>query len=74
MLASASQASAGPKYISSHRASCDRDRDRLPGSTRAAVPDRITEDLADQQDRHIPARVPRAENLRDERAGGTGRP
>jgi hypothetical protein len=23
----------------------DRDRDRLPGSTRAAVPDRITEDL-----------------------------
>jgi hypothetical protein len=37
----------------------DRDRDRLPGSTRAAVPDRITEDLADQQDGHIPARVPR---------------
>jgi hypothetical protein len=36
----------------------DRDRDRLPGSTRAAVPDRITEDLADQQDGHIPARVP----------------
>jgi hypothetical protein len=37
----------------------DRDRNRLPGSTRAAVPDRITEDLANQQDRVISARVPR---------------
>jgi hypothetical protein len=46
-----------------------RDRDRLPGSTRAGVPDRITKDLAHQQDRHIPARVPGAEYLRDERAG-----
>jgi hypothetical protein len=49
----------------------DRDRDRLPGSARAGVPDRITEDLADQQDSHIHARVPRAEYLRDERTGGT---
>jgi len=32
----------------------DRDRNRLPRSTRAAMPDRITEDLAHQQDRHIP--------------------
>ncbi len=48
----------------------DRDRDRLPGSTRAAVPDTVTEDLADQQDSHVPARVPGAEHLRDERAGG----
>jgi hypothetical protein len=37
------------------------------------VPDRITEDLPDQQDGHIPARVPRAENLTDERAGGRAR-
>ena len=49
----------------------NRDRDRLPGSTRAGVPDRITEDLAGQQDGHIPARVPRAEYLRDECTGGT---
>jgi hypothetical protein len=48
----------------------DRHRDRLPGSTRAGVPDTITEDLADQQDGHLPARVPRAEYLRDERTGG----
>jgi hypothetical protein len=48
----------------------DRDRDRLPGSTRAGVPDRITEDLADQQDGHISARVPRAEYLTHELAGG----
>jgi hypothetical protein len=34
------------------------------------VPDTITEDLADQQDGHLPARVPRAEYLRDERTGG----
>jgi hypothetical protein len=32
--------------------------------------DRITEDLADQQDGHIPARVPRAEHLTDEPTGG----
>jgi hypothetical protein len=48
----------------------DRDRDCLPGSSRAGVPDTITEDLADQQDSHIPARVPRSENLRHEPAGG----
>jgi hypothetical protein len=33
--------------------------------------DTVTEDLADQQDGHIPARVPGTEYLRDE---GTGRP
>jgi hypothetical protein len=49
----------------------DRHRDRLPGSTRAGMPDGITEDLADQQDRVVSARVPRTECLRDERAGGT---
>ena len=49
----------------------DRDRDRLPGSTRARVPDRITEDLADQQFSVITARVPGAEYRRDERTGGT---
>ncbi len=32
--------------------------------------DRITEDLADQQDSHIPARVRGAEYPRDERSGG----
>jgi hypothetical protein len=47
----------------------DRDRDRLPGSTRAAMPDGITEDLADQQDSHVSARVPGAEYLRDECSG-----
>jgi hypothetical protein len=49
----------------------DHDRDRLPGSTRAAVPDRITEDLADQQLRRLSARVSGAEHFPDERAGGT---
>src|ERR1017187_10227442 len=44
----------------------DRDRDRLPGSTRPAVPDTVAEDLADQQDGHLSARVPGAEYLRDE--------
>ena len=48
----------------------DRDRDRLPGSSRAAMPDTVTEDLAHQQDSHVSARVPRAEYLEDERAGG----
>ena len=48
----------------------DRDRDRLPGSTRAAMTDTVTEDLADQQNRVISARVPGAEYLADERAGG----
>ena len=48
----------------------DRDRDRFPGSSRAAVPDTVTEDLAHQQDSHISARVPRAEYLGDENAGG----
>ncbi len=41
-----------------------------PGAPEPAVPDTVTEDLADQQDGHIPARVPGAEYLRDERAGG----
>jgi hypothetical protein len=47
-----------------------RDRDRLLGSTRAAMPDAVAEDLADQQDSHVPARMPGTEYLRDERAGG----
>ena len=34
------------------------------------MPDRITEDLADQQDSYIPARVTGAENLSHEGAGG----
>ena len=40
----------------------DRDRDRLARSARAAVPDAVTEQLAHQQDRDIPARVPGAEH------------
>jgi len=48
----------------------DRDRDRLPRSARAAVPDRIAEGLADEQDGHVCAGVPRAEYLGDEGAGG----
>ncbi|HXL90860.1 MAG TPA: type II toxin-antitoxin system VapC family toxin [Streptosporangiaceae bacterium] len=51
----------------------DRDRDRLPGSTRPAVPDTVAEDLADQQDSHVPARVPGAEYRRDECSGGPRR-
>ncbi len=47
----------------------DHDRDRLPGSTRTGVPDTITEDLADQQRGVIPAWMPGAEHLTDERAG-----
>ncbi len=48
----------------------DRDRDRLPGSTRAGVPDTVAEDLADQQDSRVSARVPRPQYLTDERARG----
>ncbi len=47
----------------------DRDRDRLPGSTRAAVPDAIAEQLAHQQDGHVPARVSRTEHPAQERTG-----
>jgi hypothetical protein len=45
------------------------DRDRLPESTRAAMPDRIPEDLAHQQSGVLSARVPRAEHPRHEPAG-----
>ncbi|MDQ2815363.1 MAG: hypothetical protein M3Z75_26845 [Actinomycetota bacterium] len=38
----------------------DRDRDRLAGSTRAAVPDTIAEEFAYQQGGYILARVSRA--------------
>ena len=48
----------------------ERDRDRLPRSARAAMPDRITKHLADQQGGILPARMPVTEYLRDERAGG----
>jgi hypothetical protein len=48
----------------------DRDRDRLPRSTRPAVPDTVTEDLAHQQDSHVYARVPGAKYLADEGSGG----
>ena len=51
----------------------DRDRDRRPGSTRAAMPDSVTEDLADQQDGHIPARMPGTEHLPDESAAARAR-
>ena len=37
------------------------------------MPDRITENLADQQDGHIPARVPGTEYLRDERRAARAR-
>jgi hypothetical protein len=46
-----------------------RDRDRLPRSARAAVPDTVAEHLAHQQCGVIPARVPRAEHPAHERAG-----
>jgi hypothetical protein len=38
----------------------DRDRDRLAGNTRAAMPETIGEKLAHQQRGHIPGRVARA--------------
>ena len=45
-----------------------RDRDRLPGKTRAAVPDAVAEKLAREQDSIIPAGMPRAEYRAHERA------
>ena len=45
----------------------DRDRDRLPCSARAAVPDTVAEQLAHQQGGVIPARMPRAEHPHCER-------
>jgi len=47
----------------------DRDRDRPARSARPAVPDAVAEQLAHQQDRDIPARVPRAEHPAGESAG-----
>ena len=47
----------------------DRDRQRLPGSTRAAMPQAVGEQLARQQSSHAPARVPGAQRPLHERAG-----
>ena len=47
----------------------DRDRDRLAGSTRPAMPDTVAEQLAHEQCGVITARVPRAEHETYERAG-----
>ena len=47
----------------------DRDRDRLPGKTRAAVPHAVAEKLGHEQGSVIPAGVPRAEHRAHERAG-----
>ena len=49
-------------------AGCYRYRDRLPGKTRAAVPDAVAEKLAREQDSIIPAGVPRAKHRANERA------
>jgi hypothetical protein len=49
----------------------DRNRHHPPGSARPAVPDTVTEQLIHQQCGLIPARVPGAKHLEDERAGGT---
>jgi hypothetical protein len=38
----------------------DRDRDRLAGNTRAAMPDTVDEKLVHQQRCHVPARMPGA--------------
>ena len=46
----------------------DRDRDRLAGSIRAAVPDSVDEKLH-QQGGHVPAGVTRAEHPAHECAG-----
>jgi hypothetical protein len=48
----------------------DRDRDRLPRSTRAGVPDTVAEDFADQQDSRVSARMPRPQYLTHEQARG----
>jgi hypothetical protein len=50
----------------------DRDRDRLPCSARAAVPDAVGEQLAHQQRGAILARVPRPGHPGRERAGNPG--
>ena len=47
----------------------DRDRDRLAGGTRAAVPDTVDEKLVHEQGGYVPARVLRAEHPVHERAG-----
>ena len=46
-----------------------RDRNRLPGITRPAIPHTIAEKLTHQQDSHIPARMPRAEHRTHELPG-----
>ena len=52
----------------------DRDRDRLPRSTRAGVPDRITEDLANQRDRVIPHGCPGSSTSKTNERGARARP
>ena len=65
-----------PRSVTSTRTtpsgSPDRDRDRLPRSARAAVPDAVAEQLAHQQGGVIPARMPRPEHPGRERAGNPG--
>ena len=50
-----------------------RDRDRLPGRSRAAVPDTIAEKLAHEKYSVIPAGMPRAEDRAHERADNLAR-
>jgi hypothetical protein len=50
------------------------DRDRLPRSTRAGVPDRITEDLANQRDRVIPHGCPGSSTSKTNERGARARP
>jgi hypothetical protein len=61
-------ASVGDLHPHSGDVGRDRDRDRLPGKTRAAVAQAVGEKLAREQYGIIPARVPRAEYRAHERA------
>jgi hypothetical protein len=63
-----SAAAIGDLYPDSAGAGRHRDRDRLPGNTRAAVPEAIGEKLAREQDSIILAGVPRAEDRAHETA------
>ena len=47
----------------------DRDRDRLPGNARAAMPNAVAENLTHQQHSDLPARVPRPKYRAHERPG-----
>ena len=63
-------AAIGDLHPDSASAGRHRDRDRLPGTPRAALPQAVAEKFAREQDSIIAARVPWAEHRAHERADG----